>query len=210
VRNLTRRSFLRTVGAAAAAPACASFAHAAQVRYVPARAVCAAAAAEYDFFEAAEARFIEAACERLIPADRSGAGALGAGVPRYLDAQLNGDWGAGRQPYRSGPWQPGTPLPAHSLRLTPAELFRTALAAILQDVGERGMNFWAADPQLQIRYLRTLEAGGEDLDGVPSAVFFDMLLTMTVEGFFSNPRCGGNRDRVPWRLQGFPGAYARR
>jgi len=210
VRNLTRRSFLATLGAAAAAPACASFTDAAQARHTPPRAPCASAAARYVFFDAAEARFVEAACDRLIPADRSGYGALGAGVPRYLDQQLNGDWGAGRQPYRIGPWQPGTPLPAHSLRLTPAELFRTALAAILREVDKRGMNFSAADPQSQIRYLRLLEAGGEDLDGVPSAVFFAMMLTMTVEGFFSDPRCGGLRDRVAWRLQGFPGAYARR
>lgn len=209
MRKLTRRSFLTTVGAAAAAPACASFAQA-QVGGAPGRPHGVGASAQYVFFEAAEARFIEAACERLIPADRSGAGALGAGVPRYLDAQLHGDWGAGRQPYRSGPWQPGTPLPAHTLRLTPAEVFRTALAAVLRDVEQRGLNFGAADPQSQSRYLRTLEAGGKDLDGVPSAEFFNMLLTMTVEGFFSNSRCAGNRDRVPWRLRGFPGAYARR
>jgi gluconate 2-dehydrogenase gamma chain len=31
---------------------------------------------------------------------------------------------------------------------------------------------------------------------------------MTVEGFFSDPVYGGNRDLVAWRMIGFPGAYA--
>src|ERR1700676_3540091 len=67
----------------------------------------------YFFFDAAEARFIEAACERLIPTDASGPGALDAGVAEYLDTQLAGPWGAGEQSYRSGPGQPGTPRQVH-------------------------------------------------------------------------------------------------
>jgi len=31
---------------------------------------------------------------------------------------------------------------------------------------------------------------------------------VTVEGFFSDPVYGGNRDMVAWRMIGFPGAYA--
>jgi gluconate 2-dehydrogenase gamma chain len=36
-------------------------------------------------------------------------GALQAGVPNYIDKQLNGAWGADERLYRSGPWQAGTP-----------------------------------------------------------------------------------------------------
>ena len=64
----------------------------------------------YLFFNAQEALLIEAACERLIPEDELGAGALTAGVPNYLDKQLGGAWGAGERLYRSGPWQFGTRL----------------------------------------------------------------------------------------------------
>jgi len=53
-----------------------------------------------------------------------------AGVPGYIDKQLNGAWGAGERLYRSGPWQAGTPSQGYQLSLTPAELFRTAIAAI--------------------------------------------------------------------------------
>jgi hypothetical protein len=44
----------------------------------------------YLFFNAAEVLFIEAACERLIPADESGTGALGA-VSRTI---LTSNWAA--------------------------------------------------------------------------------------------------------------------
>ena len=117
--KLTRRSFVTTVGAVTVVPATALMSS-------PDPAVAAAAAKApiepsplkpmYLFFNADEVLFIEAACERLIPADESGPGALGAGVPNYLDKQLGGAWGAGERLYRSGPWQPGTPSRAINCR----------------------------------------------------------------------------------------------
>jgi gluconate 2-dehydrogenase gamma chain len=60
----------------------------------------------------------------------------------------------------------------------------------------------------QDAYLQRLEAGGQDLGGVPSEVFFAHLWESTVEGFFSDPVYGGNRNMLAWRMIGFPGAYA--
>ena len=74
------------------------------------------------------------AAARLIPADAKWPGALEAGVPNYIDKQLAGAWGAGERLYRSGPWRPGTPTQGYQLPFTPAELFRTALAAIAKDL----------------------------------------------------------------------------
>jgi gluconate 2-dehydrogenase gamma chain len=162
----------------------------------------------YTFFNSAEAQFIEAACERLIPADELGPGALGAWVPNYLDKQLGGAWGNGERLYRSGPWIAGTPSQGYQLPFTPAELFRAALGAINRSLLARGSQFSDLGPESQDDYLRTLAKGGPDLDGVPSEVFFDLLLKMTIEGFFSDPAYGGNRDMVAWRMIGFPGAYA--
>src|SRR4051812_44280115 len=162
----------------------------------------------YLFFNVAEAQFIEAACERLIPADESGAGALAAGVPNYLDKQLGGAWGAGERLYRSGPWIQGGASQGYQLPFTPAELFRTALRAIHKDLAQRGSPFNELSADAQDAYLKSLQEDNHDLDGVPSAVFFDMLLRMTIEGFFSDPVYGGNRDMVAWRMIGFPGAYA--
>jgi gluconate 2-dehydrogenase gamma chain len=162
----------------------------------------------YLFFNASEAAFIEAACERLIPADELGAGALAAGVPNYLDKQLGGAWGAGERLYRSGPWAQGSPSQGYQLPFTPAELFHNALRAINHELDTRGTPFHAMSAEQQDAYLKSLEGGTADLNGVPAGVFFDMLLKMTIEGFFSDPVYGGNRDMVAWRMIGFPGAYA--
>jgi len=206
--KVTRRSFVTTIGAASVVPATAMMS-------TPASAAAAKAALDatpskptYLFFNADEVLFIEAACERLIPADELGPGALGAGVPNYLDKQLGGAWGAGERLYRSGPWAAGTPSQGYQLPFTPAELFHTALRAIIRDLSSQQTPFHEMAGDNQDTYLKSLESGAHDLDGVPSAVFFDMLLKMTVEGFFSDPVYGGNRDMAAWRMIGFPGAYA--
>jgi gluconate 2-dehydrogenase gamma chain len=160
----------------------------------------------YLFFNTEEAAFIETAVARLIPKDEQWAGALEAGVPNYIDGQLAGAWGAGERLYRSGPWQPGTPSQGYQLPYTPAELFRTALSAINKELAERPFAMMSADEQ--DTYLKSLEAGGKDLGGVPCEVFFAHLWESTLEGFFSDPVYGGNRDMVSWRMIGFPGAYA--
>jgi gluconate 2-dehydrogenase gamma chain len=160
----------------------------------------------YLFFNAEEAAFIEAAVARLIPKDEDWGGAMEAGVPNYIDKQLAGAWGAGERLYRSGPWQPGTPSQGYQLPFTPAELYRTALHAINQQLA--ATPFAQMPPDRQDGYLKGLEAGGKDLGGVPSDVFFAHLWENTIEGFFSDPVYGGNRNMVSWRMIGFPGAYA--
>src|SRR5712664_373106 len=206
--KVTRRSFVTTVGAATVAPAAALLPLTAAAAVSPAKTANSAEPPKttYLYFNTAEVLFIEAACERLIPADESGPGALGAGVPNYLDKQLGGAWGAGERLYRSGPWQQGTPSQGYQLPFTPAELFHTALRAIDTELKDR--TFKDLPPEEQDAYLKSLEAGGKDLDAVPSAVFFQMLLQMTVEGFFSDPVYGGNKNMVAWKMIGFPGAYA--
>jgi gluconate 2-dehydrogenase gamma chain len=213
--KVTRRSFVTTVGAASVVPTAALLTAAAQAApahgaSVPAKHPSDAtpAAPVYLFFSTAEALFIEAACERLIPADESGPGALGAGVSNYLDKQLGGAWGAGERLYRSGPWRSGTASQGYQLPFTPAELFHTSLRAIIRDLDAQKTPFNEMTSDNQDAYLKSLESGAHDLDGVPSAVFFTMLLQMSVEGFFSDPVYGGNRDMVAWRMIGFPGAYA--
>lgn len=203
--KLTRRAFVTTVGAAVVVPATALLSATA-----PAAAPHTAEPLKttYLFFNAEEVLFIEAACERLIPADESGPGALGAGVPNYLDRQLGGAWGAGERLYRSGPWQAGTPTQGYQLPFTPAELLHASLRAINRDLAAQSTPFHTMASEAQDSYLKSLEAGTYELDGVPCAVFFDMLLRMTVEGFFADPVYGGNRDMVAWRMIGFPGAYA--
>jgi gluconate 2-dehydrogenase gamma chain len=161
----------------------------------------AQSAKAYLFFNLAEAAFIEAALARLIPKDETGPGAIEAGVPEYLDRQLAGAWGAGERLYRAGPWHPGSPSQGYQLPFTPAEMFRAAMR-----------NVDASFPKMSARdqdaYLDALQKEKRDLGGVASNIFFESLLEVTVEGFFSDPAYGGNRDMAAWKMIGFPGAYA--
>jgi gluconate 2-dehydrogenase gamma chain len=205
----TRRIFLKSTGAAALLPAATA---AQAVRPAPATAAPApqasVAAERFSFFNVAEREFIEAAVERLIPPDEVGPSAIEAGVPSYLDKQLGGAWGAGERLYRSGPWQKGTPTQGYQLPFTPAELFRTAIRAIGADLQKRhGKTFAALSGPAKDAYLTDLQVGQVDLDGLPSNVFFESLLGMTVEGYFSDPVYGGNVGMAAWRMIGFPGAY---
>jgi gluconate 2-dehydrogenase gamma chain len=166
-----------------------------------------AARAAYGFFDAREATFIEPACERLIPSRSAGMGGAGSHVAHYLDRQLSGVWGAGERLFREGTWQPGSE-PNVPAPFTPGTLFHNALGAINLLFEQRGTAFSALSADAQNRFLARLQTGGVELDGAPARVFFDLLLRMTVEGFFSNPLHGATRDRVAWRVAGFPGAHA--
>jgi gluconate 2-dehydrogenase gamma chain len=203
MRNVTRRAFVATIGAASVLPLAMTTARSAERGSAQ-----PSAKPTYLFFNDSEAAFIEAACERLIPESDDGVGAIGAGVPNYLDKQLGGAWGAGERLYRSGPWISGSASQGYQLPFTPAELFHNALRAINTDLETRRTPFSKMELVAQDSFLKSLEAGSADLNGVPSAVFFDMLLKMSIEGFFADPVYGGNRDMAAWRMIGFPGAYA--
>jgi gluconate 2-dehydrogenase gamma chain len=220
--ELSRRTVIKATGAIGAAMVSTGLSPdgaAAQGPDMPAKVMPAAATAAppaaaspetttYLFLNTEEAAFIEAAIARLIPADDQWPGGIEAGVPNYIDKQLAGAWGAGERLYRSGPWQPGTPSQGYQLPFTPAELFRTALGAITAELAQAGSPFAQMSAEQQDAYLHSLEKGGKDLRGVPSEIFFAQLLDATIEGFFSDPVYGGNRDMVAWRMIGFPGAYA--
>jgi gluconate 2-dehydrogenase gamma chain len=161
------------------------------------------------FFNADEAAFINAAVDRLIPPDAIGPGAVEAAVPYYIDRQLHGAWGSGERLYRAGPWQQGAPTQGYQMPFTPAELFRTAMRAIrTQLMAERNQPFEKLDGEAQDTYLTRLQTTSTDLAGVPSNVFFESLLGMTVEGYFCDPVYGGNKDMAAWKMIGFPGAHA--
>lgn len=207
--DVSRRAMIKAIGGGTVAislPLVSAAGH--EPGPTPPAAGRGAATTTYLFLNQEEAAFVEAAVSRLIPPDEQWAGALEAGVPNFIDKQLAGAWGAGERLYRSGPWRPGTPSQGYQLPFTPADLFRTALRAINNELTRAGTPFARMSAERQDAYLRSLEAGGKDLDGVPSKVFFDALWNCTIEGFFSDPVYGGNRGMVSWRMIGFPGAYA--
>jgi len=202
-----RRRFLKSsvgaLGVAAAVPATvvSTPASGAEAHAHPGNAK----ADKYMFFSAAEVAFVDAAVARLIPADELGPGAKEAGVTYFIDQQLFGGWGTMAKMYRQGPHAEGTPQQGYQSPLTPQEIFRVAIREINHRLGKPFEKLAAKE---QDEVLKNLEESKLALEAVPSRFFFNMLLDSTIEGFFSDPIYGGNRDKVGWKLVGFPGVAA--
>jgi gluconate 2-dehydrogenase gamma chain len=165
-------------------------------------------ASGWAWFTDTEAAFVTAAVARLIPADELGPGAVEAGVPTFIDRQLAGPYGRGERWYMQGPWSPGLPTQGYQTRLTPAGMYRAAIqatdAAVVRE--SRGASFARLAPADQDAFLQRMEKGEVALAGADAKGFFAQLLQNTLEGFWSDPIYGGNRDLVGWKLIGFPGA----
>ena len=202
-----RRRFLKSsvgaIGVAAAGPATvvSNRASAAETHDHPGNAK----AAKYMYFSAAEVAFVDAAVARLIPADELGPGAKEAGVTYFIDQQLFGGWGTMAKMYRMGPYAEGTPQQGYQSPLTPQEVFRVAIREINHHLG-RPFEKLAAKEQDEV--LKNLDEGKLALESVPSRFFFNLLLEATIDGFFADPIYGGNRDKMGWKLVGFPGVAA--
>ena len=162
----------------------------------------------WTWFTDAEAAFISAVVARLIPADDLGPGAVEAGVPTFIDRQLAGPYGRGERWYMQGPWSAGLPTQGYQTRLAPAGMYRAAIKAIDAAVvrESRGGSFARLAAADQDAFLQRLEKGDVALDGADGKAFFAQLLQNTLEGFWSDPIYGGNRDLAGWKLIGFPGA----
>lgn len=213
-----RRRFLKAVTSASAAGAVPAVLVPATARSQPtaggphAPSPCSAIPASSQAFVCLaplEVAFVEAAIARLIPADGLGPGALEAGVALYIDRQLASAWGSMARGYRQGPWAEGTPQQGYQSPLTPLEVYRAAIREIDQLCKDRyGQSFADLGGSRQEEVLRALDDGSFALESVPATLFFGMLWENTQEGFFADPIYGGNRDKVGWRLVGFPGVAA--
>lgn len=158
----------------------------------------------------AEAGFLTAAVDRLIPPDETGPGASEAGVVVFLDRQLNGGYGNGDHFYLEGPWGQGTDTQGYQSRFTPAQFYRHAIAAIEKAVGNahQGKAFKDVGADAQDQLLKQMESGALKLEGpIGSKDFFDFFLQNVREGYFADPIYGGNRNGAAWKMIGFPGAH---
>jgi len=154
-----------------------------------------------------EYAFVEAAVDTLIPADDLTPSGSACGVAVFIDRQLAGAFGSGARLYRSGPFLQGKPEHGYQLSLTPRELFTSVIAEINQwTQREHAVAFDALDESLRIQVLTQLEMGQSGV--AAGQTFFELLLTLSMEGFFADPLYGGNRDKVSWRMLGYPGLPA--
>ena len=210
-----RRAFLKGLGTVAASGVAATVASPATAES-PQRPTNPGAAAPseaalhvYTFLRPPEAAFVEAAVDRLIPADDLSPGGTACGVAVFIDRQLAGAWGSGDRLYMQGPWQTGTPTQGYQLPLTPAEFFRAGIAATHAYSRKTFQkDFDRLTEAQQIDVLQGIEQGRIALEHVPGQDFFNLLLNATMEGFFADPIYGGNTDKASWKMLGFPGVIA--
>src|SRR6266513_3097928 len=130
-------------------------------------------------------------------------------VATFIDRQLFGGWGTMAKMYRQGPCPEGTPQQGYQSPLTPQQVYRIGTGEVNAHCTKQyGSSFSALTAAQQDEVLRGLDGGKIELEGVRSQFFFNMLLANTLEGFFADPIYGGNRDKVGWKLVGFPGVAA--
>jgi gluconate 2-dehydrogenase gamma chain len=207
-----RRDFLKTVGTVGATGIAAAVGGEAVEAQAPATAAAKTAAPvshAYAFLTAPEAAFIEAAVDRFIPADELTPSGTDCGVAVFIDRQLAGAWGSGDRTYMQGPWQKGVPTQGYQSPLTPAEFFRAGIAAANADCRktlQKDFDRLTADQQIKV--LQDMEQGRMTFEGISAQEFFNLLLATTMQGFFADPVYGGNRDKVAWKMIGFPGVVA--
>jgi len=108
-----------------------------------------------------------------------------------------------------GPWPKGTPSQGYQSPMTPAQFIRTGIAATnayCRTTFQKEFDRLTIAQQVDV--LRGLERGTITLEGVPTQEFFELFLNATMEGFFSDPVYGGNKDKASWKMIGFPGVIA--
>ncbi len=234
--HVSRRLFLKSSGAAtatagAAAPAAAQEASPAAT---PGDAAPVPSGPAIQFFNAVESEMVDALTARILPGTPDDPGAREAGVVFYIDRELAGaNQGYTVKTYTQGPYLGVTEDQAsveatsrtdiyqvvpvreadvsrygYQSVLTPQELYRRGLASLAAYAeSEYGDAFVALSGEQQDAIIQALEADEAPRFEAPSGqAFFTMVRNHTIEGMFSDPLYGGNRDKVGWRLIGFPGA----
>lgn len=167
------------------------------------------------YFHDDEWAFIKAAVDVLIPEDEIGPGALKAGVPEYIDLQMQTPYAMGKLWYMTGPFSPElmakTPGMGYQLNMNPQQVYRSGISAFNTWCEKtHGKKFSDLDKETQLVAMQELSDKKVTFDdqAVPVATFFSQLWANTKEGFFADPIYGGNKGMVGWKMVGFPGARA--
>ncbi|MDR2213211.1 MAG: gluconate 2-dehydrogenase subunit 3 family protein [Pseudomonadales bacterium] len=132
-------------------------------------------------FTLQEQATLSALVDRLVPADEFSPAASDCGVLDYFERCLS-EWSQNDLP-----------------------LLRATVTALETQAREQhGMEFAALDADTQDELLMAMEAG--QFPEAAGQAGFNRILRLTLEGMFSDPYYGGNRNYAGWDLIGYPGA----
>lgn len=169
-------------------------------------------AADYEptFFNAAEWAFVHAACDRLIPHDDIGPGAVEAGVPEFLDRHMQTPYANGSIWYMQGPYLEAPAEFGYQGRLPLRDIIRVGIAEMDSHCKRAfdGKTFAELAHDAQETLLKAAQDGSLELDAISSKVFFSYLLNEVKYGYFADPVHGGNKDMGAWKMIGYPGMRA--
>jgi len=157
-----------------------------------------------------EATFTEAVVDCMCPADELTPRGTDCGLVLFIGRQLAGAFGKGERLYMSGPWRPGRPEHGYQRPLTPEQFFRAGVAAAdsicMQRHGRRFAELASADADVFLGQMAQFEIVEGNL---PLAEWFNELFyPLFVQACFADPIYGGNRDKVFWKMLGYPGLPA--
>lgn len=144
---------------------------------------CNSERSPWRFLRVHEARTLAAVCDCIIPPDAD-PGAEWAQVVNYIDLQLRGPFRKLQDTYRDG---------LASLELTSRKRFEKSFASLT-----------LADQTILVAELEQGIAAKEIWSKARDKDFFEILLAHTMQGYYGDPRHGGNRDRIGWKMLGLP------
>ena len=168
-----------------------------------------------EFFSADEWKFIMAACDRLIPSDHEGPGALDTHVPAFIDKQMLTPYGKGDDWYMDGPFDShASKLFGYQMPFPLQVLYRKGIALTNQYTRMKyNQNFSDLPAKVRDNVLTDLQKNTVDFSQFGEAdlnagYFFTRLLENTKEGYLADPQYGGNKNMAAWKMINFPGARA--
>jgi gluconate 2-dehydrogenase gamma chain len=157
----------------------------------------------------AEFQILAQATERIFPEDDLGPGAIGLGVPYFIDQQMAGAYGENSKEYMQAPFLEGERTQGYQSRLRRNEMFRQALQIMQQEAQKRfNANFVDLEGEQMDEILTAFQEDEIQMKGVSSLFFFRLLRSATLEGAYADPIYGGNQNMDGWRMKGFPGHQA--
>lgn len=184
--RLSRRSLLKrgAIGIAVAIPAVGT------VQVGPAVAAQSASSSEVaagaGALSAEQMAVLEAFVERLIPTDATGPGAVEAGVASFIARSLEGGLSGGLSKL----------VGLYTANLSAVDAYATSAY---------GGAFTSLSAAMQDAVLTDISSGKATGFTPDAATFFATIHEHTLEGMFSDPQYGGNKNYAGWKLIGYPG-----
>lgn len=156
------------------------------------------------FFNPAQARTLDAICDQIIPPDEEYPGGKAAGVLYFIDRALMNWAPENRWDYVAG---------LEGIDESSQVMFGARFADLKWDnqtrvleameKGEAPGQVWSrlqigGDPASRLR-------GESEEDGRSDQKFFDLVVNHTMQGYYADPKYGGNKDTLSWKMIGYVG-----